>query len=150
MLNIDSEINLLGKYQKNESRLKIILNRILVQSKERFAIINQLLENCKLTDADLRDCLNEEIRDVQEKHIEIIESWFNDNTIKKEKGSLKTTDMFKRFISNDDNRNHGIDGDMFKQIVRSIKQLNESEIVRGKTDKAQYSIIGYVFKDISN
>jgi hypothetical protein len=147
MLNIDSEINLLGKYQKNESRLKTILNRILVQNKERFTIINQLLENCKLSDTDLRDCLNEEIRDIQEKHIVIIESWFDDNTVKKEKGSLKTIDMFKRFISNDDNRDHGIDGDMFKQIVRSIKQLDESEIVRGKTDKAQYTIIGYGFKE---
>ena len=149
LLNIDNEINLLGKYQKNESRIKNILNRMTIQSKERFAIINQLTENFKLSEIDIRDCLNNEIRDVREQHIEIISKWFLKNIVKKEGNKIRTTDIHKKFISNDINKNHGIDADMFKQILRCIPQLNDAEIVRGKTDKAQYTILNHSFCEIS-
>ena len=143
LLNLDSDVNVLGKYQKNEIRIKGILNRMLVQSKERFATLNQLTENFKSADSDIRDCLNEEIRDVRTQHIDIIESWWNVNTIKKEGHKLKSTEIHKKFISNEENRRHGIDGDMFKQILRSIPSLQDNDIIRGKTDKAQYIILGY-------
>jgi hypothetical protein len=143
LLNIDNEINLLSKYQKNEGRIKNILNKMLIQSKERFTLINQLTENGKITDSDIRDCLNEEIRDVRENHIELVSKWFSDNVIRKEGSKLKSSDIHKKFITDDDNRIHGIDGDMFKQIIRSIKDINENDIIRGKTDKAQYIINGY-------
>jgi hypothetical protein len=136
---------MLGKYQKNEIRVKGILNKMLVQSKERFATLNQLTENFKSADADIRDCLNEEIRDVRTQHIEVIESWWNINLIKEEGHKLKSTEIHKKFISNEENRRHGIDVDMFKQILRSIPSLKSDEIVRGKTDKAMYTIVGYKF-----
>ena len=145
ILNIESDSHLIGKYQKNESRIKIILNRMIIQSKERFTIIQQLTENCKLSEIDTRDCLNNEIRDVREQHITIISNWFTNNIIKKEGSKIKSTDMYKKFISSDSNKNHGIDTDMFKQIIRCINQLNNDDIIRGKTDKAQYTIINYAF-----
>jgi hypothetical protein len=143
LLNVDNEINLISKYQKNEGRIKNILNKMLIQSKERFTLINQLTENGKITDSDIRDCLNEEIRDVRENHIELVSKWFSDNIIKKEGNKLKSSDIYKKFIIDDDNRIHGIDGDMFKQIIRSMKEIDEHDIIRGKTDKAQYIINGY-------
>ena len=146
LLNIDNEINIIGKYQKNESRIKNILNRMIVQSKERFTIIQQLTENFKLSEIDIRDCLNDEIRDVREQHIEIISHWFTKHVIKKEGGKIKTSDMLKKFLSDDSNKNQGIDADMFKQILRCIPPLHENEIVRGKTDKAQYTIINHSFR----
>ena len=76
ILNIESDSHLIGKYQKNESRIKIILNRMIIQSKERFTIIQQLTENCKLSEIDIRDCLNNEIRDVREQHITIISNCY--------------------------------------------------------------------------
>ena len=145
LLNIDSDVNVLSKYQKNEVRMKGILNRMLVQSKERFATLNQLTENFKLADSDIRDCLNEEIRDVRTQHIDIIESWWSTNTNKKEGHKLKSSEIHKRFISNDENRRYGIDLDMFKQILRSIPSLQKDDIIRGKTDKAQYVILGHSF-----
>jgi hypothetical protein len=145
LLNVDSENNMLGKYQKNEIRVKGILNKMLVQSKERFATLNQLTENFKAADADIRDCLNEEIRDVRTQHIDVIESWWNINLTKEEGHKLKSNEIHKRFISNEENRRHGIDGDMFKQILRSIPSLKSEEIIRGKTDKAMYVIVGYKF-----
>lgn len=145
LLNVDSEINQLGKYQKNELRIRGILSRMLLQSKERFATLNQLTENFKLADSDIRDCLNEEIRDVRTQHIEVIENWWLLNTIKFDGNKMKTNDIHKKFISNEDNRKYGIDADMFKQILRSIRILSEDEIIRGKTDKAQYIIVGYKF-----
>jgi hypothetical protein len=145
LLNVDSENNMLEKYQKNEIRVKGILNKMLVQSKERFATLNQLTENFKAADADIRDCLNEEIRDVRTQHIEVIESWWNSNLIKQEGHKLKSTEIHKKFISYEENRRHGIDVDMFKQILRSIPSLKSEEIVRGKTDKAMYVIVGYKF-----
>ena len=120
-----------------------------IQSKERFAIINQLTENFKLSEIDIRDCLNNEIRDVREQHIEIISKWFLKNIVRKEGNKIRTTDIHKKFILNDINKNHGIDADMFKQILRCIPQLNDAEIVRGKTDKAQYTILNHSFCEIS-
>jgi hypothetical protein len=145
LLNVDNDISLIGKYQKNEIRIKGILNKMLVQSKERFATLNQLTENFKTADSDIRDCLNEEIRDVRTQHIEIIESWWCVNTTKRVGGKLKSTEIHKRFVSNEENRRYGIDVDMFKQILRSIPSLRDEEIVRGKTDKAQYIILGFNF-----
>ena len=145
LLNIDNEINLIGKYQKNESRIKNILNRMTIQSKERFTMIQQLTENFKLSEIDIRDCLNNEIRDVREQHIHIIGQWFSKNVIKKEGGKIKSTDMHKKFISDGENKNHGIDADMFKQILRCIQELDENDILRGKTDKAMYTIVNYSF-----
>ena len=145
LLNIESETNLIGKYQKNESRIKNILNRMIVQSKERFTIIQQLTENFKLSEIDIRDCLNNEIRDVREQHIDIISHWFSKNITKKDGGKIRTTDMHKKFITDEKNKNYGIDADMFKQIIRCITQLDEKDIVRGKTDKAQYTLINHSF-----
>ena len=136
---------MLGKYQENEIRIKGILNKMLVQSKERFATLNQLTENFKAADSDIRDCLNEEIRDVRTQHIEIIESWWNNNLNKQDGHKLKSNEIHKKFISCEENRCHGIDADMFKQILRSIPSLKSENIVRGKTDKAVYTIVGYKF-----
>ena len=143
LLNVDSEINLLGKYQKNEIRIRGILSKMLVQSKERFATLNQLTENFKLAESDIRDCLNEEIRDVRAQHIDVIESWWNVNIVKHVGNKLKSTDIHRKFISDEENRRYGIDVDMFKHILRSIPSLQNEEILMGKTDKAQYIITGY-------
>ena len=62
---------------------------------------------------------------------------------------IKTGDMFKNFLSHKYSENQGIDVDMFKQIIRSIKVLNEDDIIRGKTDKAQYIINGYKLRGIN-
>jgi hypothetical protein len=143
LLNIDSGINILGKYQKNEIRVRNLLNKMRVQSKERFATLNQLTENFKATDADIMDCLNEEIRDVRENHIEIVSRWWSENLIRAQGSKVKSNDLHKIFISDHDNRKYSIDMDMFKNILRSMEILKEEEIERGKTDKAQYTIIGY-------
>ena len=58
---------------------------------------------------------------------------------------LKSNEIHKKFISCEENRCHGIDADMFKQILRSIPSLKSENIVRGKTDKAVYTIVGYKF-----
>ena len=145
LLNVDSEINQLGKYQKNELRIRGILSKMLLQSKERFATLNQLTENFKIADSDIRDCLNEEIRDVRTLHVDIIEKWWLLNTIQFDGNKIKSNDIHKKFLSNEDNRKYGIDGDMFKQILRSISIFSENQIIRGKTDKAQYIIVGYKF-----
>jgi len=146
LLNLDSGINILGKYQKNEIRVRTILNRMRVQSKERFATLNQLTENFKATDADIMDCLNDEIRDVRENHIEIVSKWWNENLIKFSGSKVKSNELHKIFLLNSENKKYGIDMDMFKNIIRSMDILKDDEIERGKTDKGQYTIIGYKLK----
>ena len=71
--------------------------------------------------------------------------WWRENTTKQDGHKLKSTDIHKKFVSNEENRRNGIDIDMFKQILRSIPSLDNGEIVRGKTDKSQYIILGYKF-----
>ena len=55
-----------------------------------------------------------------------------------------------KIISNEENRRHGIDTDMFKQLLRSIPTLENEEIRRGKADRAQYIILGSTFFLIRN
>jgi hypothetical protein len=145
LLNTDNEINLLGNYKKNEIRMKTLLNRMMIQSKERCATLQLLNENFKLTETILRDCLNEEIRDVRTSHIALIDAWWKKNTYRSEGNKMKSTDLHTKFYQ--EHKTEGIDVDMFKQTLRSIPSLTEDEIIRGKTDKAQYTIIGYKWKE---
>ena len=145
LLNTDNEINLLGNYKKNELRMKTLLNRMMIQSKERYATLHLLNENFKSTESMIRDCLNEEIRDVRATHITLIDEWWKKNTYRSEGNKMKSTDLHAKFYQ--EHKTEGIDVEMFKQTLRSIPSLTEDEIIRGKTDKAQYIILGYKCKE---
>lgn len=141
LINIKSDESMVAKYEKNEARTRIILKKILDGSKERFGIINSLKEQFTNIDIGLRDILNEEVKHVEQNNISIFQDWWNLNIIKSETRKLKTNDVYKKFISSEINKNHGIDGDMMKQIIKSF--LTENEIIQGLTSKAQFTILGY-------
>ena len=140
ILNVENDVTLVGKYEKNEIRIKAILNRLLAQSRSRFAILNQFNENFKQTESDIRDCLNEEIRNVTAQNTEIVHQWFAENVEACARGQVKTNDLYKLFMDNVENKSRGIDGDLFREIVRNIDTIAEKDMVRGKTDKSQIII----------
>lgn len=141
LINIKSDESMVAKYEKNEARTRIILKKILDGSKERFGIINSLKEQFTNIDIGLRDILNEEVKYVEQNNISIFQDWWNLNIMKSETRKLKTNDVYKKFISSEINKNHGIDGDMMKQIIKSF--LTEKDIIQGLTSKAQFTILGY-------
>jgi hypothetical protein len=139
ILNVENDVTLVGKYEKNEIRIKAILHRLLAQSRNRFAILNQFNENFKQTESDIRDCLNEEIRNVTTQNTEIVEQWFAANVVGCARGQVKTNDLYKLFMDSVENKSRCIDGDLFREIIRSIAAI-ENDMVRGKTDKSQIII----------
>jgi hypothetical protein len=149
ILNVENDVTLVGKYEKNEIRIKTILHRLLAQSRNRFAILNQFNENFKQTESDIRDCLNEEIRNVTAQNTEIVQEWFAANVVVCARGQVKTNELYKLFMDNVENKSRGIDGDLFREIIRSIDTIAEKDMVRGKTDKSQIIINRHKLKSES-
>jgi hypothetical protein len=141
LLNLQSDENTIEKYERNESRTKLILKKILDGSKERFAIINSLKDQFCNIDSGLRDILNQDTKHVEENNTLIFTRWWNNNTVKVMNHKLRTNDIYKKFILGERNKNHGIDNDMMKQIIKGI--IDEKDILYGLTAKAQFTIIGY-------
>lgn len=143
MINIRSGDDVIAKYEKNEKRVNIILKNIVSKSRDNSILVDSLKKNLVIEEKWLLDCLNEEIKNLEEESINIVKKWWVDNTVRNDSSKVKmlTNDIYKRFISCDDNKNLGIDGDMMKQIIRSI--VGDDNIIFGKTEKGQLTISGY-------
>lgn len=141
LLNHDDDSLLLGKYKKNDIRIRAIMDKMMRKSKERYATLKQLKENFDETDRDIKDVLNDEIMNIRNSHEELINKWWKSNTLRVENTKIKTNILYNAFCECDENKQQGIGIDMFKQIIKNM--LNENEIVLGKTDKIQHTILNY-------
>ena len=145
IINVQTDSNILHKYEKNEIRINKMLNKLFVQSRNRFAILNQLNENFKETESDIRDCLNEEIRNVTNENVLLVKQWWDENIILCPNSQLKSNDIYKTFIQCIEYKHCAIDNDLFKQIIRSMA-IDEKDLKRGKTDKSQIIILHHTIK----
>lgn len=141
LLNRDDDSILLGKYKKNDIRIRAIMDKMMRKSKERYATLKQLKENFDDTDRDIKDVLNDEIMNIRNSHEELINKWWKSNLVRVENTKVKTNILYNAFCECEENKQQGIGIDMFKQIIKSM--LNENEIVLGKTDKIQHTILNY-------
>ena len=141
LLNHDDDSLLLGKYKKNDIRIRAIMDKMMRKSKERYATLKQLKNNFDDTEQDIKDMLNDEILNIRNIHEELIGKWWRDNVIPIENGKIKSNILYNAFCEYEDNKQQGIDVNLFKQIIKSM--LNENEIVLGKTDKIQHTILNY-------
>ena len=141
LLNHDDDTLLLGKYKKNDIRVRDIISKMTIKSKERYAYLTQMKDNFDETDRYIRDLLNDEIINIRNVHEETIEKWWRNNMEKSEGGKLKTNIIYNAFCECDENKHCGIDIDIFKPIIKSM--LNENDIVLGKTGKAQHTVLNY-------
>jgi hypothetical protein len=146
IINIQTDSNILHKYEQNEIRIKKILHKLFIQSRNRFAILNQLNDNFKETESDIRDCLNEEIRNVTNENTLLVQQWWNENIISCPNSQLKSNDIYKLFIQCIEYKHCAIDNDLFKQIIRNMS-IQEKDIKRGKTDKSQIIILHHTVKN---
>lgn len=141
LLNHDDDDSvLLGKYKKNDIRVRAIMDKMMRKSRERYATLKQLKDNFDDTERDIKDVLNDEVFNIRASHEELIGKWFESNMEKVEKGKLKTNIIYNSFCECEFNKQQGIDIDIFKQIICGM--LNENDIVIGKT-KAQHHILNY-------
>lgn len=139
----DTDDNLLEKYKKNENRIKNIIEKMMKKSKERYAIMNQMVQNFDETEKDLRELLSDEMISVQEMHTELVRTWWDKNIKIKENGILKTKAIYELFIKDENNKNSGINIDLFKNILKVL--LPNDSIKTGKTIKSDYSILNVSF-----
>ena len=141
LLNHDEDDSvLLGKYKKNDIRVRAIMDKMMRKSKERYATLKQLKDNFDDTERDIKDILNDEILNIRISHEEVIDKWWKNTIMRVENTKIKTTILYNNFCECDENKNQGIDMDMFKQIIKNL--LNENEIVVGKT-KSYHTILNY-------
>jgi len=145
ILNVDTGEILLEKYKKNEIRIKNIIDKMLKKSKERNATLKQLIENFEETERDLKEILSDEIVSVYEIHSEIVKKWWNNNIKFQENSKLKTKNIYEIFNNDENNKNSGINIDSFKYIIKDI--VDNTNIVTGKTDKADYTILKINFNN---
>ena len=143
ILNMPSGEELLEKYVKNEERIRLLVDKMMKKSKERYATLKQLTENFDETDKDLREILSGEIMSVHEIHIITLKAWWNENIVALENGSMKSKKIFDAFIRHENNKDSGINFESFKHIVKEI--VNAADIVAGKTGKSDYTILGVGF-----
>ncbi len=140
LLNHDDDSLLLGKYKKNDIRIRAIIDKMMRKSRERYATLKQLKDNFDDTERDIKDLLNDEILNIRTSHEEVIDKWWKKTIIRVEGTKIKTNVIYNCFCECEFNKQQGIDIDIFKQIIKSM--LNENDIVVGKT-KTQHTIINY-------
>jgi hypothetical protein len=140
LLNHDDDSLLLGKYKKNDIRIRAIMDKMMRKSKERYATLKQLKDNFDDTERDIKDLLNDEILNIRTSHEEVIDKWWKKTIIRVEGTKIKTNVIYNSFCECEFNKQQGIDIDIFKQIIKSM--LNDDDIVVGKT-KTQHTIINY-------
>lgn len=158
ILNCESEVSLLDKYKKQDIRVKCIAETLLKELKESYLMVNQFRDNLERQEKNVREILSGEILSIREMHTEIVKTWWNENVCGAEgaatkktgagagavsvPASLKTNALYEEFTKTHDKR---IDIDTFKQILKTI--LKEHEYSVGKTERAQYTIHGYVLRN---
>jgi hypothetical protein len=136
----DTDDNLIEKYKKNDIRIKNIVDIMMKKSKERHALINQMKQNFEETDNYTREILSNEIISIQENHKEILKTWWEKNIITKENSKLKTKTIYEEFIKDENNKNSGINLELFKNLIKLL--LPPNDYVRiGKTEKSDYNVL---------
>jgi hypothetical protein len=149
IINIKSEDNILENLEKNEKRIKTTLQKMLDNSKARYNTLDNLKSHFLDIDNELRNCLNDEFKVFDQKNTDIVLSWWNKNTVKNitnKKRKLETNDIYKKFVSSEENKNCGIDNDMMKKILKD--NLNSDEFkLGGMTEKSQLFIFGYEYNN---
>lgn len=145
IINVKDEDNLIEDYERNEKKVRTTLQKMLDNSRARYATLENLKGHFSDIDNELKICLNDEFKVFEQKNLDIVKNWWNQNTIKDDTtttSKLDTNDVYKRFILCEGNKNSGIDNDMMKKILKD--SLNENEVVMGgKTSKSRLWIIGY-------
>jgi hypothetical protein len=145
IINVKDEGNLIEDYERNEKKVRTTIQKMLDNSRSRYATLENLKGHFSDIDNDLKNCLNDEFKVFEQKNLDIVQIWWSQNTIKDHTtttSKLDTNDVYKRFILCEENKNSGIDNDMMKKILKD--SLNEDEVVMGgKTSKSRLWIIGY-------
>lgn len=145
ILNVGAEEVLLEKYMKNEERIKLLVEKMMKRSKERYATLKQLTENFDETDQDLREILTGEVISVHEMYVEVVKTWWGKHIAVDETASLKTKKLFEMFSKDEQSTNdcNSINFDVFKQVIKDMLGPEPGKVVGGgKTGRGDYTIMG--------
>jgi len=140
ILNVPSGEELLEKYVKNEERIKVLVDKLMKKSKERYATMKQLTENFDETDAMLREILSGEIMSVHEIHLRTIRTWWEKNIVPVENGLIKSKKIYEAFIRDDAHQDCGINFEQFKHIIKEM--VAAENIIATKTARGDYTLKG--------
>lgn len=142
VLNVGGDDVLINKYMKNEERIKLLVEKMMKRSKERYATLKQLTENFDETDQDLREILTGEVISVHEMCVGAIKTWWDKHivVVLDETGSsLKTKKMWEAFSKEE--HAFSVHLEVFKQVIRDM--VDPGNVVGGgKTGRGDYTIMG--------
>lgn len=138
ILNKESDLDLLCKYKRQEEKNRVLLEKLLKQSKEKKAMLKQFEDNYLETEKIIIELLKGQLLDIRNDHAVLIEEWWKNNLEKCEgENNLKSKALYERFSMDKDG---SITEDMFKQI---IKGLFGDDVIIGKSEKTQYKILNW-------
>ena len=145
----DSTNETVNNCRRYESRMKTYVTKLQKSSKksmatlqQQTAILQQLREDLLDSDSTIRDMMNDDLSFVKDEHSTVVEEWWREHVIPTEGVKIKTNILYQEFQKQ--TTATSISVDMFKTILKAM--LSENEIVVGKLEKSQYTVIGYAVK----
>jgi hypothetical protein len=134
----------LTAYKENEERLKRVMGEMNKLSKERFQMIQRMMENFEMQDKYNLEIMTKDVVSLQDMRSNAIHEWFDKKVESREGGVLKTDNMYDVFCRENEGYSQRITKDMFRSTVCSF--IDSSLIVKGKTAKTQYTIRNHVYR----
>jgi hypothetical protein len=134
----------LTAYKENEERLKRVMGEMNKLSKERFQMIQRMMENFEKQDKYNLEIMTKDVVSLQDMRSNAIHEWFDKKVESREGGVLKTDNMYDVFCRENEGYSQRITKDMFRSTVCSF--IDSSLIVKGKTAKTQYTIRNHVYR----
>ena len=145
----DSTNETVNNCRRYESRMKTYVTKLQKSSKksmatlqQQTAILQQLREDLLDSDSTIRDMMNDDLSFVKDEHSTVVEEWWRECVVPTEGVKIKTNILYQEFQKQ--TTATSISVDMFKTILKAM--LSENEIVVGKLEKSQYTVIGYAVK----
>ena len=111
---------------------------------QQTAILQQLREDLLDSESTIRDMMNDDLSLVRDEHSTTVEEWWRERVVPTEGAKTKTNSLYQEFQKQ--TAASTISCDMFKIILKAM--LSEDEILVGKLEKSQYTVIGYALKSV--
>jgi len=142
LMTLENDSQALANYKRYEKKVKECVERSTKLCKKALASAKQTVDDLTETLKATQDIMNEHVLDVRHEHASTLEQWWAEALQPVENGKLKSNVLYDRFVQ--DKGPTSITMDMFKCMLRTL--LPPDKLQLPKTEKSQYTVVGFGFK----
>ena len=150
LMRADTSNETVTNCRKYESRMKTHITKLQKSSKksmttlqQQASILQQMKEDLLESENILRDMMNDDLSAVLDEHSVMVKEWWDMHMVQTEGAKIKTNALYSEFHKTTAS---ALTVDMFKMILKSF--LSENEVIVGKQEKSQYTMVGYALKPV--